>query len=158
MRTVHLIEMDGVNLIDFIGIYTQLVGLEEEIFILNDIMKKVNQLKEAVVKATIVLSQNYQAGWNLSQLAKESGTNILMAYYIVKHMMKVGYIAQLSNGKFIFQKKVNMEQLNQITKMIVVSWDTCVYSTYAANRSIPRPISAFTTEELKLELAKRRGV
>ena len=118
-------------------------------------MKKIQFLKESVVKATIVLSQRYQVGWTLSQLAKESGINALMAYYIVKHMMKVGYIAQLSSGKFIFQKKVNMAQLNQITKMIVVSWNTCVYSTYAANRSIPRPISAFTTEELQAELAKR---
>lgn len=121
-------------------------------------MKKIQFLKESVVKATIVLSQRYQVGWTLSQLAKESDTNVLMAYYIVKHMMKIGYIAQLRNGKFIFQKKVNMAQLNQITKMIVVSWNSCVYSTYAANRSIPRPISSFTTEELQSELAKRNYI
>lgn len=121
-------------------------------------MKKIQFLKESVVKATMVLSQRYQVGWTISQLVKESDTNVLMAYYIVKHMMKVGYITQLRNGKFIFQKKVNMAQLNQITKMIVVSWNTCVYSTYSANRYIPRPISAFTTEELQSELAKRNHI
>lgn len=121
-------------------------------------MNRIQFLKESVVKATIVLSQRYQVGWTLSQLAKESDTNVLMAYCIVRHMMKIGYIAHLSNGKFSFRKKVNMVQLNQITKMIVASWNTCVYSTYAANRSIPRPISAFTTEELRLELAKRNNI
>ena len=121
-------------------------------------MKKINQLKEAVVKATMVLSQEHQAGWTLSQLMKVSGTNLLISYTILKHMMKVGYIAQLRSGKFIYQKKFNIEQINQITKMIVAQWDTCVYSTYSANRSIPRPISSFTTEELKLELAKRNDL
>ena len=118
-------------------------------------MKKINQLKEAVVKATMVLSQNHQAGWTLSQLMKASGTNLLVSYTILKHMMKVGYIAQLRSGKYIYQKKFNSDQLNQITKMIVSRWDSCVYSTYAANRAIPRPISSFTAEELEQELCKR---
>ena len=118
-------------------------------------MKKINQLKENVVKATMVLSQNHQAGWTLSQLMKASGTNMLVSYTILKHMMNVGYIAQLRSGKFIYQKKFNPDQLNQIAKMIVNRWDSCVYSTYAANRAIPRPISSFTAEELEQELCKR---
>lgn len=118
-------------------------------------MKKINQLKETVVKATMVLSQNHQAGWTLSQLMKASGTNLLVSYTILKHMMKVGYVAQLRSGKFIYQKKFNPDQLNQIVKMIVNRWDSCVYSTYATNRAIPRPISSFTVEELEQELCKR---
>lgn len=153
---VHLIKMDGANLTDFIGIYTQLVGLEAEIFILDDIMKKVNQLKEAVVKATIVLSQRHQAGWNLFQVSKEADANLFTTYSIIKHLIGLGYITKLSNNKYIYQKKVNMSQLNQIVKMIVTHWDICVYSTFAANRYIPRTITAFTTEELIDELKRRQ--
>lgn len=119
-------------------------------------MKLTQFLKESVVKATIVLSQRHQAGWNLFQVSKEADVNLFTTYSIIKHLMDLGYVTKLSNNKYIYQKKVNMAQLNQIIKMIVTHWDICVYSTLAANRCIPRTITAFTTEELIDELKRRQ--
>ena len=119
-------------------------------------MKSTQFLKESVVKATIVLSQRHQAGWNLFQVSKEAGVNLFTTYNIIKHLISLGYVTRLSNNKFIYQKKVNMSQLNRIVEMIVTHWDICVYSTFAANRCIPRTITAFTTEELIDELRRRQ--
>lgn len=122
-------------------------------------MKTLTDLRKAIVKNSMLLTTACDkrgiVGWTISALSASSLVSHLVTYYTVKHLVKLGYVVQLSNKRFVYAKAFKHSQISQITDLIVKNWDTCVYNTREAHRAIPRPISHFTNEELEDELYRR---
>lgn len=122
-------------------------------------MKTLTDLRKAIVKNSMLLTSACDkagvAGWTVSSLSNSSKVSMLVTYYTVRHMMKLGYVVQLSNKRFVYAKAFKFAQISQIADLITKHWNTCVYSTREAHRAIPRPISHFTNEELEDELYRR---
>lgn len=122
-------------------------------------MEKLNEIKKQIVKNSMLLTaktdQTGIAGWTIKRLANESKLPQIMVYYVVKHLMTLNYVVQLSNKRFVYAKKFKFDQVDSISEIIVKHWNTCVYSTYEKHLAIPRPIGHFTNKELINEMRKR---
>jgi hypothetical protein len=122
-------------------------------------MEKLNEIKKQIVKNSMLLTAKTDqagiAGWTIKHLANESKLPLIVVYYVVKHLMALNYVVQLSNKRFVYAKKFKFDQIDAISKIIVKHWDTCVYSTHEKHLAIPRPIDHFTNRELINEMRKR---